>query len=81
MSAPSPIAVQHCVCQGRRSFSGEKLMGVHLYVCAGLIALAWSIWITTTYRNRESVRLAHEVNQRLMMSAELLSTIPGELRR
>jgi hypothetical protein len=56
-------------------------MGVHLYACAGLIASAWSIWIMSTYRSRESARLANEVNQRLMMSTELLSTMPSPLRR
>ncbi|MGJ7490089.1 hypothetical protein [Variovorax sp. ZT4R33] len=56
-------------------------MGEYLYLYAALIGLVWLIWFATSFRNRESTRLAREVDERLKMSTELLSTLPGALRR
>lgn len=56
-------------------------MGEQLYLYATVIGLAWLIWFASSFRNRESSRLAREVDERLKKSAELLSTIPGALRR
>ena len=58
-------------------------MGVqlYLYLSAGLVGMVLLIWFALPYRNRESVLLAREVDARLRKSAELLSTMPAELRR
>ncbi|MGJ7487692.1 hypothetical protein ACSFA2_20685 [Variovorax sp. LT2P21] len=56
-------------------------MGVQLYLSAGLIGLVWLVWIAINYHGREAMRMAREVDDRLRKSAELLSTIPGHLRR
>lgn len=56
-------------------------MGVQLYISVGLTALVLLGWVAMPYRHRESARLAREVDTRLRKSAELLSTIPSELRR
>lgn len=56
-------------------------MGVQLYISAGLIGIVLLVWYALPYRNRESVLLAREVDERLRKSAELLSTMPGHLRR
>jgi hypothetical protein len=56
-------------------------MGVQLYLSAGLVGLVWLVWIAINYRGSESMRIAREVDDRLRKSAELLSTIPGNLRR
>jgi len=56
-------------------------MGVQLYLSAGLIGMVLLTWFALPYRNRESMLLAREVDARLRKSAELLSTIPSELRR
>jgi hypothetical protein len=57
------------------------MMGVQLYLSAGLVGLVWLVWIAINYRGSESMRIAREVDDRLRKSAELLSTIPGNLRR
>lgn len=56
-------------------------MGVHLYLSLGLMALVVLGWVAMPYRHRESALLAREVDARLRKSAELLSTIPSDLRR
>lgn len=56
-------------------------MGLQLYLSVGLTAIVILGWIAMPYRHRESARLAREVDARLRQSAELLSTIPSELRR
>lgn len=56
-------------------------MGVQLYLSAGLAALVCLVWIGINYHGREAMRMAREVDDRLRKSAELLSTIPGSLRR
>lgn len=61
-------------------FSGVT-MGEYLYLYAALIGLVWLIWFVTSFRNRESTRLAREVDERLKISTELLNTLPGTLRR
>jgi len=56
-------------------------MGVQLYLSVGLMAVVVLGWMAMPYRHRESALLAREVDNRLRKSAELLSTIPSELRR
>lgn len=56
-------------------------MGVQLYISLGLMALVALGWVALPYRHQESARLAREVDARLRKSAELLSTIPSDLRR
>lgn len=56
-------------------------MGAQLYLSAGLVGLVWLIWLAINYHGRESMRMAREVDDRLRKSAELLSTIPANLRR
>jgi hypothetical protein len=68
------------LCKGCRLISGV-MMGVQLYLSAGLVGLVWLVWIAINYHGRESMRMAREVDDRLRKSAELLSTIPGSLRR
>ncbi len=56
-------------------------MGVQIYISVGLMALVAFGWVAMPYRHRESALLAREVDARLRKSAELLSTIPSDLRR
>lgn len=56
-------------------------MGMQIYLSFGLMAMVMLGWVAMPYRHRESARMAREVDARLRQSAELLSTIPSELRR